>query len=948
MTESTKSTEKSTEKSIDYKHTLNLPHTDFPMKANLAGREPARLLSWKETGLYEKIRAARVGSEQFILHDGPPYANGNLHSGHALNKILKDIIVKSKTMSGYDAPYRPGWDCHGLPIELNVEKKIGKAGVKVDAKTFRLHCRQYATSQISIQRDEFERLGVLGEWQTPYITMDYQYEANVVRSLGQILAGGHLQQGFKPVHWCLDCRSALAEAEVEYEDKQSPSIDVAFVADNHKTILACFDSNRALKPVVVPIWTTTPWTLPANEAVSLHPELKYALIDVGAQYLIIAEDLIEAVQSRYGFDTWDVCNTVEGAALEHLRLQHPLFDDRTVPIVLSTHVTTESGTGAVHTAPAHGPDDYLVGLKYQLPCVNPVLANGCYTEDTPLFAGLSVRKSDANVLDVLRERGVLLHEVMLSHSYPHCWRHKSPIIFRATPQWFIAMDKAGLRNALLEKINAVNWIPGWGEARIRGMVEGRPDWCISRQRAWGIPIPFFMHKNTGALHPNTSELIEAVALKIEAGGIEAWFELDAAELLGEDHVNYDKSMDVLDVWFDSGVSHRAVLNPKGGSAVIADLYLEGSDQHRGWFNSSLTTSVAMHGIAPYKSVLTHGYTVDAEGKKFSKSKGNYVGLDKLIKLHGADILRLWVASTDYKQDVSISDEIIKRNADVYRRIRNTMRFLLSNLFDFEFERDSLAVSEWVDLDRFIVARAEALQAEVLAAYEAYQFHVIYQKIHQFCAIELGGFYLDIIKDRQYTTATDSIARRSCQNAMYHIIQMLVRLLAPILSFTADEVWDVMPGKTDNPVFTESWYTAWPEGLDKIEGVRWDDVYNIREAVNQALEISRKAGVIGSSLAADVVLYVDDAIQTILQPLGDELRFVLITSGAQLLPLDDAPKEALASDIPGLTVLIKASNAEKCVRCWHRASDIGKNEAHPELCQRCVTNVSGNGEIRTFA
>ncbi|MDX2345319.1 MAG: isoleucine--tRNA ligase, partial [Legionella sp.] len=884
----------------------------------------------------------------FILHDGPPYANGHLHSGHALNKILKDIIIKSKTMSGYDAPYRPGWDCHGLPIELNVEKKVGKAGVKVDAKTFRLHCRKYATSQINIQRDEFERLGVLGEWQTPYITMDYQYEANVVRALGQILAGGHLQQGFKPVHWCLDCRSALAEAEVEYEDKTSPSIDVAFIAEDNKALLACFSSKLDIKPVSVPIWTTTPWTLPANEAVSLHPELIYALVDVGTQYFVVAEDLLDAVHARYEFETWDICEKIEGAALENLQLKHPLFDDKLVPIVLSTHVTTESGTGCVHTAPAHGPDDYLVGLKYKLPCVNPVLANGCYTEDTPLFAGLSVRKSDADVLEVLRARGVLLHEVMLSHSYPHCWRHKSPIIFRATPQWFIAMDKAGLRNTLLEKINTVTWIPGWGEARIRGMVEGRPDWCISRQRAWGIPIPFFMHKNTGELHPSTPELIEAVALKIEEGGIEAWFELNPADLLGDDHESYDKSLDVLDVWFDSGVSHRAVLNPNGGSKVIADLYLEGSDQHRGWFNSSLTTSVAMNGMPPYKSVLTHGYTVDADGKKFSKSKGNYVGLDKLIKQYGADMMRLWVASADYKQDVSISDEIIKRNSDVYRRIRNTMRFLLSNLFDFEFERDNLPVSEWVQLDRFIVARARALQAEVLEAYNTYQFHVIYQKIHQFCAIELGGFYLDIIKDRQYTTATNSTARRSCQNAMYHIAQMLVRLLAPILSFTADEIWEVMPGKTDNSIFTETWYEAWPKGLDGVDSVNWDKIYSIRESVNQALEVARKSGVIGSGLAADVVLYADDALLQILAPLGEELRFVLITSDAKLLALDKKPEDAFESDVPGLAVLIKPSDAAKCVRCWHRVADIGEDKTHPELCQRCVTNVSGEGEKRIFA
>ena len=936
-------------KSIDYKSTLNLPHTDFPMKANLAGREPARLANWKAGALYQTVREARKGAQQFILHDGPPYANGHLHAGHALNKILKDIIVKSKTMSGFDAPYRPGWDCHGLPIELNVEKKVGKAGVKVDAKTFRTHCRKYAASQIDIQREEFERLGLLGDWDNPYVTMDYHYEANVVRALSQILAGGHLQQGFKPVHWCLDCRSALAEAEVEYEDKQSPSIDVAFIAKDSQALLSCFAPELENKPVSLPIWTTTPWTLPANEAVSLHPELMYALVDTGVQYLVVAKDLLDEVHERYGFDTWTVCAEAEGVVLEHQRLKHPLFENQTVPVVLSTHVTTESGTGCVHTAPAHGPDDYLVGLKYQLPCINPVLANGCYTEETPLFAGLSVRKSDEDICQVLREREVLLHEEVLSHSYPHCWRHKSPIIFRATPQWFIGMDKDGLRSHLLEQINTVQWIPSWGEARIRSMVEGRPDWCISRQRAWGIPIPFFMHKQTGELHPDTPALIESVALKIEQGGIEAWFELDSAELLGDTHEDYDKSKDVLDVWFDSGVSHRAVLNPEGDTDVIADLYLEGSDQHRGWFNSSLTTSVAMNGAPPYRSVLTHGYTVDGEGKKFSKSKGNYVGLEKLVKQYGADILRLWVASTDYKQDVSISDEIIKRTADVYRRIRNTMRFLLSNLFDFEFERDSLPVSEWVHLDRFIVARAHQLQADILEAYETYQFHVIYQKIHQFCAVELGGFYLDIIKDRQYTTAENSVARRSCQNAMYHIIQMLVRLLAPILSFTADEVWDVMPGKTDNALFLETWYEAWPEGLNATDAVNWDEVYAIRESVNQALEVARKSGLIGSALAAEVVLYVNDTNRALLEPLGDELRFILITSGTQLMSFDDKPEEAWVSDdVPGLAVNVQPSGASKCLRCWHRVADVGEDKQHPELCGRCVTNVSGTGEIRTWA
>jgi len=929
----------------DYKSTLNLPHTRFPMKANLAEREPARLAAWKADGLYSNIRVSRAGKPTFILHDGPPYANGHLHCGHALNKILKDIIVKSKTMSGYDAPFVPGWDCHGLPIELNVEKKVGKAGAKVDAKTFREHCRTYAAGQINIQRDEFERLGVLADWQNPYITMDFNYEANVVRALADILDGGHLQQGFKPVHWCLDCRSALAEAEVEYDNKQSLSIDVAFYAIDPNQLLACFGHDLQPKPVSLPIWTTTPWTLPANEAVSVHPELQYVLVDVGTEYRVLAEDLNEAALKRYGVEGV-LRGQALGQAFEHARLKHPLFD-REVPVVLSTHVTTESGTGCVHTAPAHGPDDYWIGVHYKLPCVNPVLANGCYSESTPLFAGLNVRRADEPVLEALRERHVLLHETRLEHSYPHCWRHKTPLIFRATPQWFIGMDANGLRNALLEQINNVAWIPGWGRARIHSMVEGRPDWCISRQRAWGIPIPFFIHRTTGALHPDTLRLMEAVAKRIEKTGIEAWFELDAAELLGQEHIDYEKSLDVLDVWFDSGVSHRAVLNPDGGARTVADLYLEGSDQHRGWFNSSLTTAVAMHGAPPYRTVLTHGYVVDAEGKKFSKSKGNYIALETLVKQHGADILRLWVASTDYKNEVSISEEIIKRNADVYRRIRNTSRFLLSNLFDFDINQHALPSEQWVELDRWVIGRAKALQTEIIEAYTNYQFHVIYQKIHHFCAIDLGGFYLDIIKDRQYTTAVDSVARRSCQHAMYHLIQALVRWFAPILSFTAEEIWESIPGFLGESVFLEQWYDAWPE-VEPVDDSRWERVYAIREEVNQALEAARKTGSIGSSLAAHVTLYVNESVEILLKPFGDELRFILITSGVTLCPLKDKPEDVACNATLGLGMIVTPVDDAKCVRCWHRVPDVGQVEEHPELCTRCVTNISGSGEVRQWA
>ena len=658
----------------EYKDTLNLPNTSFPMKASLAQREPQMLADWITKGVYQKIRAARAGSQRFILHDGPPYANGHLHCGHALNKILKDIIIKSKTLSGFDAPFVPGWDCHGLPVELNVEKKVGKAGVKVSATEFRKHCRDYAASQIDIQRDEFQRLGVFGDWQNPYTTMNFSYEANIVRALAKIIDNGHLQQGFKPVHWCVDCGSALAEAEVDYEDKASSSIDVAFTAVDSQMLLNKIDHRIPLKPVIVPIWTTTPWTLPANEAVCLHEALDYSLIDAGDRYFIIATELIVPVMARFQVTDFSVAGSALGKQFDGILLQHPFYD-RQVPMVLGSHVTIESGTGCVHTAPAHGPDDYLVGQAYKLPLINPVLANGCYADNVPLFAGLSVMKVNSHILDVLREHNTLLHDEVMQHSYPHCWRHKTPVIFRATPQWFVAMDKNGLRQELMKQIGGVKWVPDWGQARISNMVESRPDWCVSRQRSWGTPMPLFVHKTTRELHPKTVQLIEQVAVRIEKQGIDAWFDLEPRELLGDDAEQYEKIKDTLDVWFDSGVSHYCVLKQNNALGFPADVYFEGSDQHRGWFNSSLTTSVAMYGVPPYKTVLTHGYTVDAEGKKLSKSKGNYVALDKLIKQHGADILRLWVASTDYRNEVSISDEIIKRNADAYRRIRNTSRFL---------------------------------------------------------------------------------------------------------------------------------------------------------------------------------------------------------------------------------------------------------------------------------
>lgn len=931
----------------DYKDTLNLPNTDFPMKASLAQREPQMLVEWEEAQLYEKIREARTGAPRFILHDGPPYANGHLHCGHALNKILKDIIVKSKSFSGLDAPFVPGWDCHGLPVELNVEKKAEKKGTKLNPAEFRLECRQYAASQIEIQKNEFKRLGVLGDWDNRYATMDYTYEANIVRALAKIIEKGHLQQGFKPVHWCIDCGSALAEAEVDYEDKTSISIDVAFHAVEPQRFLKAMSVSSPEKQLILPVWTTTPWTLPANEAVCLHPDLEYALVDASSCYYLIVASLVDSVMARYGVANHAVLANAKGSAFEHLQVQHPFYERR-VPVVLGEHVTMDSGTGCVHTAPAHGPDDYLIGQAYQLPLINPVLGNGCYAPDVIQFAGMHVRKATPAILDALKSKQTLLFSEEMLHSYPHCWRHKSPVIFRATPQWFIAMDKNGLRQKLLDQLDKVQWVPDWGQARIRNMIESRPDWCISRQRSWGTPMPLFLHKVTGELHPDTLLLIENVAKRIEEKGIDAWFDLDPADLLGQDASAYEKSKDTMDVWFDSGVSHYCVLQQSAALGFPANMYLEGSDQHRGWFNSSLTTAVAMDGVPPYQTVLTHGYTVDAEGKKLSKSKGNYVALDKLVEQHGADILRLWVSSTDYRNEVSISEEIIKRIGEAYRRIRNTARFLLSNLFDFDPAKDAVSSEQMVELDRWAIKRTQQLQAELLTAYEQYNFHVIYQKIHNFCAVDMGSFYLDIIKDRQYTTPVNSNARRSCQTAMYHIVHALTRWLAPILSFTAEEIWRFIPGnKKSSSVFLEQWYEDWPE-ISNVDIAYWKTVSMIRDDVNKALENQRREGIIGSPLAANVTIYANESTQPLLDRLKDELRFVLITSSAMVRPISERPSSIMMNDELGVAIAVEPNTAPKCNRCWHRSEAIGLNSQHPELCPRCIGNISGQDELRQFA
>lgn len=917
------------------------------MKAGLPTREPVILKRWQDQDLYRQLRQNNQGKPKFILHDGPPYANGDIHIGHAVNKILKDIILKSKTLSGFDTPYVPGWDCHGLPIELNVEKKVGKPGVKVSPAEFRQACREYAAKQVDGQREDFKRLGVLADWDNPYLTMDFQFEADIIRTLGEIIENGHLHKGVKPVHWCVDCGSALAEAEVEYEDKTSPAIDVRFqLVDVTAFDKAC--PNNGNGPVSIAIWTTTPWTLPANQAVCLHPELEYVVVQCAAERLVLAEALYEKALERFQL-TGEVIARCKGAELEGLLLQHPFYD-RKVPVILGDHVTTDAGTGAVHTAPGHGQDDYTVGLKYKLEVNNPVGGNGVFLPDTPVFAGESVFKANPLVIELLKEKNALLCHVDIRHSYPHCWRHKTPIIFRATPQWFVSMEQNGLRDQAMQAIAATKWMPDWGQKRIENMVTGRPDWCISRQRTWGVPIPLFVHQQSGELHPDSKALIEKVALAVEQKGIDAWFDMDASELIGADADNYFKVTDTLDVWFDSGVSHACVLTRRDGLHRPADLYLEGSDQHRGWFQSSLLTSVATTGKAPYKSVLTHGFTVDAEGKKMSKSKGNTVSPQKVVNNLGADIIRLWVAATDYSAEMSVSDEILKRTADSYRRIRNTARYLLSNLNDFDPATNLVATEKLLPLDRWVLDRAYHLQLEILAAYESYQFHLIYQKVHNFCANELGSAYLDITKDRQYTMPTDSLGRRSSQTAMFHILEALTRWIAPILSFTADELWEFIPGQRNDSVLLNDWYPHLaPLSADSVlSATDWQQLFAVRDAVAKELENKRNQGEVKGGLTADVNLYADEPLLAILNKAGDELKFVLITSSAKCFALADKSVKAIETGLNGLAVDIHASSNARCERCWHQTEDVGSHADHPELCGRCVENIEGNGENRRFA
>jgi isoleucyl-tRNA synthetase len=923
----------------DYKDTLNLPDTPFPMRGDLAKREPAWVKTWQEKRLYQKIREAAKGRPKFVLHDGPPYANGDIHIGHAVNKILKDIIVKSKTLSGFDAPYVPGWDCHGLPIELQVEKQHGK---DILPAKFRELCREYASAQIARQKADFIRLGVLGDWDHPYLTMDYRTEADIMRALGEIYKNGYLYQGSKPVHWCVDCGSALAEAEVEYEDKNSPAIDVGFKVLDNAALARAFGVDHLNGPASAVIWTTTPWTLPANQAVCVHPEFNYDLIETSRGLLILVHDLAEATLQRYGLDAAKVVASCKGAALEQLRLQHPFYE-RQVPVICGDHVTTEAGTGLVHTAPAHGLEDYAVGMRYDLPVDNPVDDNGKFFAKTPLFGGMSVWDANKAVIGTLETNGNLLASARLNHSYPHCWRHKTPVIFRATHQWFIGMGQHGnegqtLRGIANAAVEHTQFFPAWGRARLEAMIKNRPDWCVSRQRNWGVPMPLFVHKETGVPHPDTLQLLEQVALRVEQAGIEAWFSLDAADMLGEDAAQYKKVTDTLDVWFDSGATHAAVLKRREELKYPADLYLEGSDQHRGWFQSSLLTGCAIDGRAPYESLLTHGFVVDGSGHKMSKSKGNVIAPQKVMDTYGADILRLWVASTDYSGELTISDEILKRVVESYRRIRNTLRFLLANLADFDMDKDMLPVVEWLEIDRYALSLAQARQEELIADYDRYEFHLIAQKIVSFCSEDLGGFYLDILKDRLYTSGGESRPRRAAQSALWHITQSLLRLMAPILSFTTEEARGYLTGKEQDSLFLHQWH-VFPASQDVVLMDKWEKIREFRARVAKQLEEVRAAGGIGSSLQAELDIHVYGDLYDVLATLDNDLRLVLITSRATLHRAVSAEDEK---------ILVTTSPHQKCERCWHYREDVGADKQHASICGRCVSNLYGDGEPREYA
>ncbi|MDY7575861.1 isoleucine--tRNA ligase [Actimicrobium sp. CCI2.3] len=943
------------------KYPVNMPDTPFPMRGDLAKREPQWIKSWQEKKLYERVRKAAKGRPLFVLHDGPPYANGDIHIGHAVNKVLKDIVVKSRNLAGFDAPYVPGWDCHGMPIEIQIEKQYGKSLPTADVLE---KSRAYATVQIERQKLDFIRLGVLGEWDNPYTTMNFGNEADELRALGTILQKGYVYRGLKPVNWCFDCGSALAEAEVEYQDKRDPAIDVGFAFAQPEKIAAAF--GLAALPTergYCVIWTTTPWTIPANQAMNVHPEFDYALVHTTRNgeplLLILALDLVEACLKRYGLEG-SVIATCKGEALSLIAFRHPLADtdpgyDRLSPIYLAEYVALDTGTGIVHSSPAYGVDDFLScrahGMKDD-EMLNPVMGDGRYASGLPFFGGMTIWEASKPICSKLDEAGALLKLVMFDHSYMHCWRHKTPIIYRATSQWFAGMDRTPkdggptLRETALAGIDATTFYPGWGKARLHGMIANRPDWTLSRQRQWGVPMAFFVHKETGDLHPRTPELLEEIAQRVEVAGIDAWLTIEPRDLLGDEADQYIKNKDTLDVWFDSGTTHQTVLRGSHAqsSHFPADLYLEGSDQHRGWFHSSLLTSSMLNGCAPYKTLLTHGFVVDGEGKKMSKSVGNVVAPQKIVDSLGADILRLWVGSTDYSGELSISDEILKRVTESYRRIRNTLRFLLANTSDFDATVNAIPVADMLEVDRYALARITQLQAEIMAHYEIHEFQPVTSKLQMYCSEDLGGFYLDVLKDRLYTAGVGSVARRSAQTALWHITHTLLRLMAPVLSFTAEEAWALFAdpvafAASDETIFTQTgWVVPAVAGADALLE-RYAALRDVRTEVSKQLEEVRIAGGIGSSLQAEIELRASGAKFDLLTSLGDDLRFVMITSQASVTQVTAETDES---------VIVTPSTEQKCERCWHYRADVGRDAATPELCGRCVANLFGAGETRYFA
>ena len=943
---------------MDYKKTLNLPDTPFPMRGDLPKREPAWVKQWQETDVYQAIRRASNGRPRFTLHDGPPYANGDIHIGHAVNKILKDIIVKSRNMAGFDAAYVPGWDCHGMPIEIQIEKKYGKHLPVAEVQS---KARAFALEQIARQKKDFERLGVLGDWDKPYLTMNFANEANEIRALGTILEKGYVYRGLKPVNWCFDCGSALAEAEVEYADRKDPAIDVAFPFADRPALARAFGLDE-VGPGAIVIWTTTPWTIPANQALNIHPEFEYSLVRVTpapgvGDLLIVATDRVQACMQQWGLQG-EIIARCQGEALSLIPFRHPLsgFDagyDRVSPVYLGDYVTLETGTGVVHSAPAYGIEDFnsckAHGMR-DADILGPVMGDGRYAATLPGFGGLTIWEANPRIVEALRQAGTLLKTEPHTHSYMHCWRHKTPIIYRATSQWFAGMDitpqGAGptLRESALAAIEATTFYPAWGRARLHSMIANRPDWTLSRQRQWGVPMAFFVHKETGALHPDTMRLLEEVARRVEAGGIEAWQSLDPAELLGPDAQHYEKNRDTLDVWFDSGTTHATVLGGPGNCAHgthadqttwPADMYLEGSDQHRGWFHSSLLTGCMMYGRAPYNSLLTHGFVVDGAGRKMSKSVGNVIAPQKVSDSLGAEILRLWVASTDYSGELSISDEILKRVVEGYRRIRNTLRFLLANVADFDPARDGLPVADMMEIDRYGLAMTAQMQTEVVSLYDRYDFHPAMARLQTFCSEDLGAFYLDVLKDRLYTSAPRSHARRSAQTALLHVTQTLLKLLAPILSFTTEEAWAVLrsttlastPAAAAVTIFTEV-YQSQPEQADAAALLaRWARLREIRAQVMRKLEELRSAGSIGSSLQGEVDLRADGDDLALLKSVADQLSYIFIVSRATV--------HEGAGD---LEIAIVPSAHQKCERCWHYKEDVGQHADHPQICGRCVASL----------